>query len=76
MVIFKGDVSTELRPETIGCEESVLHSLWIEAHLVARDRVYEGRNHLVEGVEKERDIDDEGASEALWIVGLKYVEDL
>lgn len=76
MVVLELDVSAELRPDVFRGEQPVLDDLGVEAHLVAGDGVDEGVDQLVECIEHPGDVDDQGTSEAFWIVGLEDVQNL
>ena len=52
-------------PSPISLDEHIrlkvpfLYALWVKLELRMGDRVHEGGDHLVEGVEEERDVDNE-----------------
>lgn len=76
MVILELNVSTELLPNTVYHEQTVLDNLRIEAHLVFGDRIDERCDELVERVEKEGHVHDEGSAETFGVMSLKNVKDL
>ena len=62
--------------ELVGREQAFLDRLWVELHLVARDRVDERADHFEERVDQEGDVQDQRRAQAFYVVRLKYIHDL
>jgi len=62
--------------ELVGREQAVLDRFGVELHLVARDRVDQRADHLVERVDEEGHVQDQRRAQALWIVRLEDVQHL
>ena len=65
-----------LLEELVRREQAILDRLWIELHLVARDRVDEWLDHAEERLDQEGDVQDQCRAQAFWVVRLEDIQDL
>lgn len=65
-----------LLEELVRREQAILDRLWIELHLVARDRVDEWLDHAEERLDQEGDVQDQRRAQAFWVVRLEDIQDL
>ena len=62
--------------ELVGREQALLDRLWVELHLVARDRVDERADHFEERVDQEGYVQDQRRAQAFYVVRLEDIHDL
>ena len=62
--------------ELVGREQPIFDRLRVELHLVARDRVDQRADHLVERVQQEGHVQDQRRAQAFRVVRLQNVQDL